>query len=149
MEHSFDTPPTLLFGGGACFRLSEPLKWLGVTRVLLVTDNHLVQTGLIDAFQKQLRDENIETAVFYDVQPDPTDVNVLAGLQVLGESGAEAAVAIGGGSVIDAAKIITIAAQNPGPLHAFQGYHRIPKPGIPLVVIPTTAGTGSEATKAA
>lgn len=51
--------------------------------------------------------------------------------------------------MIDAAKIISIAVENPGPLSQFQGYHQIPKPGIPLVVIPTTAGTGSEATKAA
>jgi alcohol dehydrogenase class IV len=56
---------------------------------------------------------------------------------------------MGGGSVIDAAKIIGIAANNPEPLSAFQGYHKIPKPGLPLIAIPTTAGTGSEATKVA
>ncbi|MFL6448124.1 MAG: iron-containing alcohol dehydrogenase [Bryobacteraceae bacterium] len=149
MEHSFDTPPTVLFGAGARFRLSEELKRLGVARILVVSDNHLVQTGVIDTFQSQLRNENIEATIFSDVQPDPTDVNVLAGLEMLRQCGAEALVAVGGGSVIDAAKIISIAVENPGPLSQFQGYHQIPKPGIPLVVIPTTAGTGSEATKAA
>src|SRR3954454_3853096 len=149
MEHSFDTPPTLLFGAGARFRLSEELKRLDVARVLLVTDGHLLQTGLIEAFESQLRDASIEANVFSTVQPDPTDTNVLGGLAALEEFGAEAVVAVGGGSVIDAAKIIAIASRNPGPLSAFQGYHRIAKPGLPLVVIPTTAGTGSEATKAA
>jgi alcohol dehydrogenase class IV len=149
MEYSFDTPPTVLFGAGARFRLPDELKRLGLGRVLLVSDAYLVQTGLVDTVQKQLRDKGIESKVFSDVQPDPTDVNVIAGLKVLKECGAEAAVAIGGGSVIDAAKIIAIAVRNPEPLPAFQGYHRILKPGIPLVVIPTTAGTGSEATKAA
>lgn len=149
MEHSFDAPSTLLFGAGARFRLSEELKRLGVNRALLVTDGYLLKTGLIDSFGNQLRDSGIAWTVFSDVQPDPTDSNVLAGLKVLREYEAAAAVAIGGGSVIDAAKIIAIAVKNSGPLSAFQGYHRIPKPGIPLVVIPTTAGTGSEATKAA
>lgn len=149
MEYSFDAPSTLLFGAGARFRLPEELKRLDVARVLLVTDHYLVKTGLIDTFQNQLREEGIHPTIFSDVQPDPTDVNVTAGLEALRECGAEAAVAIGGGSVIDAAKIICVAVRNPEPLSTFQGYHRIPKPGIPLVVIPTTAGTGSEATKAA
>ncbi len=149
MEHTFDTPPTLLFGAGARFRLSEELSKLGVNRPLLVTDDYLVKTGLIESLERQLRERGIVSTVFSDVQPDPTDANVLSGLQMLRESAADAVVAIGGGSVIDAGKIIAVAVQNPGPLAAFQGYHRIPKPGIPLVVIPTTAGTGSEATKAA
>ena len=149
MEYSFDTPSTILFGAGARSRLSEELKRLAVNRALLVTDAYLLKTGLIESFETQLRDAGIEPTVFSDVQPDPTDVNVRSGLQVLRECGADATVAIGGGSVIDAAKITAVAVHNPGPLSAFQGYHRIPKAGIPLVVIPTTAGTGSEATKAA
>src|SRR3954454_15090504 len=130
MEHSFDTPPTLLFGAGARFRLSEELKRLGVGRVLLVTDNFLVQAGLVEAFQTQLRDASIDATVFSDVHPDPTDTNVLGGLAALEQCGAEAVVAVGGGSVIHAAKIIGIAPRNPGPLSAFQAYHRIPKPGL-------------------
>ena len=149
MEHSFDAPPTLLFGAGARFRLSEELERLGVNRALLVSDAYLLKTGLIESVRNQLGDSGIESTIFSEVQPDPTDANVRSGLEVLRECGADAIVAIGGGSVIDAAKIIAVAVQNPGPLSAFQGYHRIPKPGIPLVVIPTTAGTGSEATKAA
>jgi alcohol dehydrogenase class IV len=149
MEYSFDTPPTLLFGAGARLQLSDELKRLGIARTLIVTDRYLVQTGVVNEFHNQLREAKIETTIFSDVQPDPTDVNVFAGLRVLQECAAEGIVAIGGGSAIDAAKIIAIAARNPGPLSAFQGYHRIPKPGLPLLVVPTTAGTGSEATKAA
>jgi alcohol dehydrogenase class IV len=96
-----------------------------------------------------LKDDGIEATIFSDVQPDPTDRNVAAGLECLRGSKAEAIIAIGGGSVIDAAKIIGVAATNPGPLSVFQGYHKIPNRGLPLIAIPTTAGTGSEATKAA
>ncbi len=83
MEHTFDTPSTVLFGAGARFRLPEELNQLGVRRVLLVTDGYLVKTGLIDTFETQLRNEGIESTVFADVQPDPTDSNVIAGLEVL------------------------------------------------------------------
>ena len=149
MEHTFNTPSTILTGAGSRFQLAAELKRLEVSRVLLVTDNYLLNTGVANQFLDQLKSEHLEVTVFSDVQPDPTDLNVAAGVEVLRESGAEALVAIGGGSVIDAAKIIAIAMKNPQPLPTFQGYHKIPKPGLPLAVIPTTAGTGSEATKAA
>lgn len=146
---SFDTPSTLLLGAGARFRLADELRQLAVTRILLVTDHYLLGTGIIDDFQAQFQSEQIEVNIFSDVQPDPTDENVMSGLKHLRECEAEAIVAIGGGSVIDAAKIIGVAINNSGPLAAFQGYSKIPKPGLPLLAVPTTAGTGSEATKAA
>src|SRR3954447_1042639 len=146
---SFDTPPALWLGAGARFRLAGELQRLGVRRILLVTDQHLLGTGVLDDFQVQLQSEYIEVNLFSQVQPDPTDENVAVGLKRLRECEAEALVAIGGGSVIDAAKLIGIAANNPEPLSAFQGYHKIPKLGLPLIAVPTTAGTGSEATKAA
>jgi alcohol dehydrogenase class IV len=118
-------------------------------RILLVTDQHLLGAGVIDDLRAQFQSEHLEVSIFSQVQPDPTEENVAAGLQHCRECEAEAIVAIGGGSVIDAAKIIGIAANNPEPLSSFQGYHKIPKPGLPLLAVPTTAGTGSEATKAA
>jgi alcohol dehydrogenase class IV len=149
MEASFDIPSSILFGAGSRFRLGKELIKLGVPRTLVVTDQRLRDTGTMADFEAQLKDDGIGATIFSDVQPDPTDRNVTAGLERLRASNAEAIVAIGGGSVIDAAKIIGVAATNPGPLSAFQGYHKIPNHGLPLIAIPTTAGTGSEATKAA
>ena len=83
------------------------------------------------------------------MQPDPTDENVRAGVAAFCESGAEAVVALGGGSAIDAAKAIAVMARNAEPLHQYMGYHKIPRAGAPLVAKPTTAGTGSEVTKVA
>jgi alcohol dehydrogenase class IV len=81
------------------------------------------------------------------VNPDPTDINVLAGLEKLNENNSDTIVAIGGGSPMDTAKAISILKTNSLPLNQYMGYNKIPNPGIPLITIPTTAGTGSEATK--
>jgi alcohol dehydrogenase class IV len=149
METIFDTPSRILFGAGSRLRLSEELRRLPVSRVLLVTDEYLRGEGVIQSFEERLKSDGIEVTVFSEVQPDPTDRNVAAGLACLRNCAAQAIVAIGGGSVIDAAKVIGVAATNSLPLAAFQGYNKIPNRGLPLLVIPTTAGTGSEATKAA
>lgn len=145
----FDIPSSILFGAGSRFRLSDELRKLGASRALVVTDQRLRDADTIESFAAQLKNDGIEAAVFCDVQPDPTDGNVRAGLECLRASNAEAIVAIGGGSVIDAAKIIGVAAANREPLAAFQGYGKIPNRGLPLIAMPTTAGTGSEVTKAA
>jgi alcohol dehydrogenase class IV len=149
METIFDTPSRILFGAGSRFRLSEELRSIPVSRVLLVTDEYLQGEGIVEGFEERLKNAGIEVTVFSEVQPDPTDQNVTGGLACLRNCGAQGIVAIGGGSVIDAAKVIGVAARNSLPLSAFQGYDKIPNRGLPLIVIPTTAGTGSEATKAA
>jgi alcohol dehydrogenase len=99
--------------------------------------------------QAKVNAEGISVTIFSGVQPDPTDTNVHSGLRALRDCAGEAIMAVGGGSVLDAAKIIGVAATNTEPISAFQGYSRIPRPGLPLIAIPTTAGTGSEATKVA
>jgi alcohol dehydrogenase class IV len=149
MDISFDIPASVLFGAGSRLRLSQELKKLGAARVLLVTDQRLRDTETIETLRERLAGDGIAASIFSEVQPDPTDRNVFAGLDCLRNCDAEAIVAVGGGSVMDAAKIIGVAATNSEPLASFQGYHRIPKPGLPLIAVPTTAGTGSEATKVA
>jgi len=149
MEVTFDTPSRILFGAGTRSRLSEQLHSIPVSRALIVTDERLLDAGTIRSFEDQLKTAGITNTIFSGVQPDPTDQNVAAGLECLHSCRAEAIVAIGGGSVIDAAKVIAVAFTNPQPIREFQGYNKIPNRGLPLVVIPTTAGTGSEATKAA
>jgi alcohol dehydrogenase class IV len=91
----------------------------------------------------------LQANVFFGVQSDPTDANVRAGLQAYRDSGADAVVALGGGSTIDAAKAIAMLTANPEPMRQYMGYHKVPNAGAPLIAIPTTAGTGSEATRVA
>jgi len=149
MASSFNIPSSVIIGGGASAELLPQLRRLGAKRVLVVTDTFMVKSGVVARLLAPLQEGGIETAVFDGVQPDPTVQNVRDGLALYRSSGAEAVVAIGGGSPLDAGKAISILTTNPEPLADYMGYHKIPKAGAPLLAIPTTAGTGSEVTKVA
>jgi alcohol dehydrogenase class IV len=146
---TFQVPPTLVVGAGASRGVGDHARRLGVRRVLLVTDPWLAESGLAGAASDQLAASSVAVTVFAGVQPDPTDANVLDGLAAYHESECDAVVGLGGGSVLDAAKMIAVLTANDGHVADFMGYHRIPDAGAPLVAIPTTAGTGSEATRVA
>lgn len=145
----YDVPATILHGGGCRFRLPELVKELSGTRVLLVTDPGVVQLGVAAEIVDILKKAGLSVAIFDHVQPDPTDENVAAGEVALLAHKADLIVALGGGSPIDAAKVIAIRQANPAPLPEFMGLHKIPHAGVPLICVPTTAGTGSEASKVA
>jgi alcohol dehydrogenase class IV len=145
----FHVPSAILVGGGVSQQLAAQATRLGGRRALLVTDATMVSSGLAGRCVEQLKAAGIPTAVFSGVQPDPTDHNVRDGLQLLQQESCDFIIGLGGGSPMDAAKVIAVAATNAGPIREFAGYHRIPGTGLPLGLIPTTAGTGSEVTKAA
>jgi alcohol dehydrogenase len=147
MIHQFNAPQTIIHGAGASKELLNQLKRLSAKRVLFVTDIYIESTGLVQNLAQPLIDEGISVAIFSGVQPDPTVQNVQDGLKLLNAQRADTIVAVGGGSPIDAAKAISILTSNPEPLTQYLGYHKIAKAGLPLIAIPTTAGTGSEATK--
>ena len=142
----FRSPATVVAGAGAQDAVADEVRRLRASRVLVVTDRFLVETGAATRCIEALRSADVAAAVFDDVQPDPTVVNVDAGARALRAFEADCVAPRGGGSVIDADKMIAVRQANPGPLDRYQGYHRIPEAGVPLVVLPTTAGTGSEAT---
>ena len=127
----------------------ELVRELGGSRVLLVTDPGVVRLGVVAEVRGILESSGLNVAVFDEVQPDPTDENVAAGALALQAQRADIIVALGGGSPIDAAKVIAIRAANLAPLPEFAGLHKIQSRGLPLIAVPTTAGTGSEATKVA
>lgn len=149
MSAAFNLPASIIVGAGASREAGAQVRRLEARRVLLVSDAFLERSGLAGRFAHELEQAGVAVTLFCDVQPDPTDRNVLAGLEAMRASAAEAIVALGGGSPIDAAKAIAVLATNPGPLRQYQGYHKIPRAGAPLIAIPTTAGTGSEVTKVA
>lgn len=149
MNQSFNVPATILTGAGVSRELGPQLRRRGLSRVLLVTDAFMVASGLVPQVVADLAAGGIAVEVFADVQPDPSEDNVLAGFARLEAGGAQAVVALGGGSPIDCAKVIAILRANPPPLARFMGRHQVPNAGLPLFAIPTTAGTGSEVTKVA
>lgn len=149
MSTSFNIPSTITVGAGASRELAPQLQRRGFTHVLLVTDAFMVSSGLAPGIVADLAAAGISTEVFAEVQPDPSEDNVMAGFARLQACGAQAVVALGGGSPIDCAKVIAILPANAPPLARFMGRHQIPTAGLPLFAIPTTAGTGSEVTKVA
>jgi alcohol dehydrogenase class IV len=149
MSTRCDSPSIILTGGGCRRQVAEILSGLDARRTLLVTDPFFAASEFVAEIQASLERAGISSELFSDFQPDPTDQNVMAGVERFRAAGADSILAIGGGSALDVAKIIGAASTNREPLSEFQGYHRIPKAGPPLVAMPTTAGTGSEATKVA
>lgn len=149
MINTFSTANRIISGAGASGHLLEEVNRIGATRVLFITDPFIENIGLIDKLSAGFIEAGILSETFSKVQPDPTVHNVEEGLGKLMASKADLLIAVGGGSPMDAAKAIAVATNNKLPLSQYMGYQKIPKPGIPVIAIPTTAGTGSEVTKVA
>ena len=141
--------PVVYKGINSALVLCEQVAILGFTRVIVVTDNFLNGSGLLDGVKNTLSDNGVAFVVFDGVLPDPAFDQVQAGEAMLRAENCQAVIAVGGGSVLDAAKMMAMLHTNPGPLKKFEGIQKCKKPGLPLFAIPTTAGTGSEITLAA
>jgi alcohol dehydrogenase class IV len=147
--NQFNVPASLVVGAGAIHELVPQLARLGHRRVLLVTDAFMEASGAAGRLAGEMELAGQSVALFAGVQPDPTDINVRDGLRAYVERRCEVVVGLGGGSPMDAAKAIAAMTANAGPISQYQGYHKFPCRGAPLIVIPTTAGTGSEVTNVA
>lgn len=146
---TFTFPNRILFGEGARNALAAELKRLGVKRPLVVTDAGVLETGMADQVVAGLNG----CPVFSGVHANPTEADVLAGLEVYRESRSDGLVALGGGSPIDAAKGIRLLATHSGSLADYDlatgGSAQITPHMPPMAAVPTTAGTGSEAGRGA
>ena len=140
--------PTMLIGGEGVAREAGPeLAKRGVSRLLVVTDKVVRQAGLVDPVVAGLADSGVElAAVFDEVKPNSEVGLVDRGAALARGAGVDGILAIGGGSVIDTAKGVNVVLGNGGSILDYQGYGAIGRPLLPLLAIPTTAGTGSEVT---
>jgi alcohol dehydrogenase class IV len=159
MDPFFDMPATLgitemswptriVLGPGALARLPAQLARLGIKHPLVVTDPGVVKAGLAARVHDLLLQAGLRLARFEDVQPNPTDRDAAAGLAAFRAGACDGLVAIGGGSSLDAAKLVQLLTTHEGPLSRYDdaiGGDRLIRDDLPpLVAIPTTAGTGSE-----
>jgi lactaldehyde reductase len=136
------------FGAGSRSVLADEIKKRGLKKILIVTDKDLVRFGVVGKITELLDSEKIEYTVFSDVKQNPTVVQVKEGVKAFTQSGADVIVAIGGGSSIDTAKAIGIISTNPefADVVSLEGVANTKNKSIPVIAIPTTAGTAAEVT---
>jgi alcohol dehydrogenase class IV len=141
------TPRLMHIGGGALAELPGVLRRLELTRPLIVTDPFLTKSGHLDRMTAILDRAGIPWEVFSDTVADPTTWVVEGGVGRLAEGDYDSIIAVGGGSSIDTAKAMSVLFANGGRMRDYKVPAEIPKTGLPIIAIPTTAGTGSEATR--
>ena len=138
--------PVTFAGSDATRELSAAIGRLGIGKVLIVTDKILVELGIVGNVVEQLATAGVETAIYDGVEPNPTFEQVNAGCQLLQTQNCQAVLAIGGGSPMDAAKVVAAWGTNQKDPRKLAGMMKIRKRPLPLFALPTTAGTGSEVT---
>lgn len=136
------------FGPGARKVLPQEIKRLGLHKAFVATDKDLIKFGVADKVLEVLRDAEIPYEVFSEIKPNPTVSNVKAGVKAFAESGADFILAIGGGSSIDTAKAIGIITNNPefADVVSLEGVADTHHKSVPVIALPTTAGTAAEVT---
>lgn len=144
-----DKVPVTFVGEQATRDLCDSLAQLGPRRVLVVTDAGLVSAGIVARVTEALDAAGVHHVVYSGVEPDPTFAQVEEGLALLRSEGCDAVLAVGGGSPMDAAKVIAAGATAGRPVAKLEGMFKVRRAPLPLFAIPTTAGTGSEVTVAA
>ena len=140
-------PRAIRIGGGVLDELPEALAQFGLTRPLIVTDGWIAGSGILDRVLGVLERAGIAARTYAEAVPDPTVDCVEAATAYLRAGTHDCVIGLGGGSPIDTAKIVAVKALRDVPVSALKAPHQEDAPALPIVAIPTTAGTGSEATR--
>ena len=146
MTKSFETVRRITFGCGSLENLGNEIKRVNGSKALVVTDPGLKSAGVVDAVAAELDKTKLNYSVFAEVEPDPRVEVALASVAAAKAYGPDVIVGLGGGSSLDISKITSVLLTNEGPIEKYFGMELVPRPGVPLILIPTTAGTGSEMT---
>jgi len=143
---SFQTTRSILSEVGATARIGVIMAGMGCRKVALVTDTGVVGLGLAEAALKGLAEAGVEVFTYADVIADPPEAKVLEAVAACREAGADGVVSVGGGSPMDTAKLIAVMLGQDQPIAEMYGIGNAKGERLPLVLAPTTAGTGSEVT---
>lgn len=141
---NFSVPQDITVGKGSLAKLPEIAKKLGGSHAFIISGPHLAKMGLVEKAADYLKTVDIKTDAFTEIEANPSVATVEKATEKFKESGADFIVAFGGGSPMDVAKAVGVVAKYGGSITEYEGAHKVPGPIIPLIAIPTTAGTGSE-----
>lgn len=145
-EFTFSVPQNIIVGADSLKRLPEVAKQMGKTRAYIISGAVLRQMGIVQSCMDALAAEGIWAEAFTETEGNPSVETVEKAKKGFLESGADFLVALGGGSPMDVAKAVGVVAKYGGSITEYEGAHKVPGDIIPLIAIPTTAGTGSEVT---
>ena len=143
----FFMPRVTLIGVGAHKEIPARIKALGSKKPLIVTDKGITGCGITGQIEAMLKADNMDYAVYDETVPNPTDENVVKGVQVYRENKCDALITLGGGSSHDCGKGIGLVISNGGTIHDYEGLDKSSKPLPPYLAVNTTAGTGAEMTR--
>lgn len=141
----FQSRTRLIFGDGSLERLGALASELGFKRTLLVADKGILACGYVDRATKLLSDAGISVFTFHDFDSNPTTTMIEAGRRLAEPLGIDSLIGLGGGSSMDSAKAINLLLTGGGVMQDYWGYGKAGAPMLPMIGVPTTAGTGSEA----
>lgn len=144
---NFASPRLLLVQAGAVRQIAVVLAKFGLSRPLVVTDPFMVSSGLVQNCLDPLVEAGMQVSVFSDTVPEPNDKVIEAGVAEMAKDEFDCLIGFGGGSPIDTAKAMTILAQGGGKMRDYKAPFAADKGKLPVIAIPTTAGTGSECTR--
>ena len=145
--HAYYSPTKILFGPDSAKATGEELRQLGGKKALIITDPGVIQTGLLQTVQKSLESAGVTFSIYDKVEPDPAARLVDEAAEEFRSEGCDQVIGVGGGSSLDVAKGVSVMATNEGSVLDVCGMDLVKKRGVPKVLIPTTAGTGSEVTR--
>ncbi|MDA0955219.1 MAG: iron-containing alcohol dehydrogenase, partial [Proteobacteria bacterium] len=143
MPNALSFPRLVRLGHGALEQLPELLAALGVSRPLLVSDSAMASLGHVDRVLAVLNAAGLAAQVYTETEPEPGDASIYRGVEALRAAGADGLVALGGGSVIDTAKAMAVLFAGGGVIRDYAVPREVTLSRLPLVAVPTTAGTGS------
>ena len=141
----FRLPTRLVFGSGTIDRIGTLARELGFSRSLLVSDRGLEEAGHVDHALRLLRDAGVEVEVFDEFEVNPDAAMVERGVRFARAWRPDSVIGLGGGSSLDCAKGLNLLLTNGGAMADYRGYGHAHTPLLPMIAVPTTAGTGSEA----
>lgn len=146
-SHIFYSPNKVIVGIGTAALAAVEVQNLGGGKVLIVTDPGVVQAGLVSAVEDSLKAKSLAYHLYDGVEPEPTSEVIDRGAEIFNAEKCSLILGIGGGSSLDVCKGISILAVNGGKILDYVGIDRVGKKGAPMILMPTTAGTGSEVTR--
>ena len=144
-DFDFQPRTRVVYGAGALTRLGEAARGLGFARTLLVADRGLVEVGYVARATRALEEAGVRVYAFHDFEANPDSSMVERGRAFAAPLGVDSLVGLGGGSSLDCAKAVNFLLTNGGRIRDFRGYGKARRPLLPMIGVPTTAGTGSEA----